>query len=30
MKNILFVQDSTPCIRTIKIADALQKNGMNI
>jgi len=29
-KNILFVQDSSPCIRTIKLATALKSNGLNI
>jgi len=30
IKNILMVQDSSPCIRTIKIASALQSKGLNI
>lgn len=30
IKNILFVQDSSPCIRTIKLATALQAQGFNI
>ncbi len=30
VKNILMVQDSSPCIRTIKIASALQSKGLNI
>jgi len=30
VKNILFVQDSSPCIRTIKIASALQSKGINV
>ncbi len=30
IKNILFVQDSSPCIRTIKLAAALQSKGLNI
>jgi len=29
-QNILFVQDSSPCIRTIKIATALYYEGLNI
>jgi len=28
--NVLFVQDSSPCIRTNKLATALNSNGMNI
>jgi len=30
VKNILFVQDSSPCIRTIKYATALQAQGLQI
>lgn len=30
VRNILFVQDSSPCIRTIKMATALQNEGLNI
>ena len=30
ISNLLFVQDSAPCIRTIKIADALNKSGVKI
>ena len=30
MKNILFIQDTPPCIRTIKIATVLSENGLNI
>jgi glycosyltransferase involved in cell wall biosynthesis len=30
IKNILFVQDSSPCIRTIKLATALASNGLHI
>ena len=30
IKNILFVQDSSPCIRTIKLATALASNGLNM
>lgn len=30
VKNILFVQDSSPCIRTIKMATALYYEGLNI
>ena len=30
MKNILFVQDTPPCIRTIKIATVLSQLGLNI
>lgn len=29
-RNVLFVQDSSPCIRTIKVATALQSNGFNV
>lgn len=30
IKNILMVQDSSPCIRTIKISEALKSKGFNI
>lgn len=30
LPNILFVQDSSPCIRTIKVATALAANGISI
>lgn len=30
IRNILFVQDSSPCIRTIKYATALKSKGFNI
>ncbi|MBL7087132.1 MAG: glycosyltransferase [Candidatus Cloacimonetes bacterium] len=30
VNNILFIQDSSPCIRTIKIASALKSKGLNI
>jgi len=28
--NVLFIQDSTPCIRNIKYAEALQQQGVNV
>lgn len=28
--NVLFVQDSSPCIRNIKYAEALQQHGVNV
>ena len=28
--NVLFVQDSSPCIRNIKYAEALQQMGVNV
>jgi hypothetical protein len=30
LKNILFVQDSSPCIRTIKLATALKSKGLKV
>ena len=30
MKNILFIQDTLPCVRTLKIATVLSEKGLNI
>ena len=30
IKNILFIQDTPPCVRTIKIATVLSEKGVNI